>query len=244
MRRECDNLLLYIANELNDNKQMEFEEHLNHCTECTKEYKELSQAWSALQFDYIETDVPESLKEEVLDFVFKHDTDSLYEPLFSKLKEFVRVLQKQFTPFTAGIITLLFIAMAGLGIWSVQQTIHQEAIPKNEPIEILSAIPLKASEHSHLKTGGMAYIVQQGSRKNLVVQVYQLPKIEGSEVYQVWILKNSKREDGGIFKPDENGYGKLTYQLAEGQIFDQIGITVEPDSNSTQPRGVRIVGSL
>jgi Anti-sigma-K factor rskA len=85
--------------------------------------------------------------------------------------------------------------------------------------------------------------LQQGEDKRLVVQVNNLPRLEGSEVYQVWILKNGNRENAGIFKPDESGAGVLTYQLAQNSDFDQIGITVEPDQYSTQPRGKKIMGS-
>nr|WP_241970851.1 anti-sigma factor [Brevibacillus sp. Leaf182] len=219
---------------------MAFAEHLKNCTECKKEYEELSQAWHALSFDYTEIEVPESLKGEVLGFVFEQKRKSGTETFMTKLRNLFMTLKSQFTPVSTGIVCVLLLAFIGLGIANVQvKNRHAE----NIPIEILTAIPLKAAKQSHPGTNGMAYIVQQGSEKNLVVQVHELPGVEGSQVYQVWLLKNSKRENGGIFKPNENGSGILTYQLAEGQTFDQIGITVEPDANSRQPRGEKIVGS-
>lgn len=240
MRRVCDHLIPYIANELKESEHMAFAEHLKNCTECKKEYEELSQAWHALPFDYTEIEVPESLKGEVLGFVFEQKRKSGTETFMTKLRNLFMTLKSQFTPVSTGIVCVLLLAFIGLGIANVQvKNRHAE----NIPIEILTAIPLKAAKQSHPGTNGMAYIVQQGSEKNLVVQVHELPGVEGSQVYQVWLLKNSKRENGGIFKPDENGSGILTYQLAEGQTFDQIGITVEPDANSRQPRGEKIVGS-
>jgi len=240
MRRVCDHLIPYIANELKESEHMAFAEHLKNCTECKKEYEELSQAWHALPFDYTEIDVPESLKGEVLGFVFEPKRKSGTETFMTKLRKLSMTLKSQFTPVSTGIVCVLLLAFIGFGIANVQvKNRHAE----NIPIEILTAIPLKAAKQSHPGTNGMAYIVQQGSEKNLVVQVHELPGVEGSQVYQVWLLKNSKRENGGIFKPDENGSGILTYQLAEGQTFDQIGITVEPDANSRQPRGEKIVGS-
>nr|WP_254551019.1 anti-sigma factor [Brevibacillus sp. MS2.2] len=219
---------------------MAFAEHLKNCTDCKKEYQELSQAWQALPFDYTEIEVPESLKGEVLGFVFEQKRKSGTEAFMTKMRKLSMTLKSQFTPVSTGIVCVLLLAFIGLGIANVQvKNRHAE----NIPIEILTAIPLKAAKQSHPGTNGMAYIVQQGSEKNLVVQVHELPGVEGSQVYQVWLLKNSTRENGGIFKPDENGSGILTYQLAEGQTFDQIGITVEPDANSRQPRGEKIAGS-
>ncbi|WP_235442441.1 MULTISPECIES: anti-sigma factor [Bacillales] len=219
---------------------MAFTEHVKNCTECKKEYQELSQAWHALPFDYTEIEVPESLKDEVLGFVFEYKRKSGTETFMTKMSKLFMTLKSQFTPVSTGIVCVLLLAFIGLEVANVQvKNRHAE----NIPIEILTAIPLKTANQSHPGTNGIAYIVQQGSEKNLVVQVHELPGVEGSQVYQVWLLKNGTRENGGIFKPDENGSGILTYQLAEGQTFDQIGITVEPDANSRQPRGEKIAGS-
>ncbi len=240
MKRECDHLIPYIANELKESEHMAFVEHLKNCTDCKKEYQELSQAWHALPFDYTEIEVPESLKGEVLGFVFDHKRRSVPETFMTKMSKLAMMLKSQFTPVSASIVVVLLLAIIGFGIANVQdKNRHAE----NIPIEILAAIPLKAANHSHPGTNGIAYIVQQGSEKNLVVQVHELPSVEASQVYQVWLLKNGTRENGGIFKPDLHGSGILTYQLAAGQTFDQIGITVEPDANSNQPRGEKIAGS-
>ncbi|KQL36072.1 anti-sigma factor [Psychrobacillus sp. FJAT-21963] len=240
MRRDCDHLIPYIANELKESECMAFVEHLKNCTECKKEYQELSQAWNALPYDYTEIEVPESLKGEVLGFVFDHKTKSGMETSKAKMSKLAIMLKNHFTPVSTSIVAVLLLVIIGFGIANIQE---KNRHAENIPIEILTAIPLKAANQSHPGTNGIAYIVQQGSEKNLVIQVHELPGVEGSQVYQVWLLKNGMRENSGIFKPDENGSGILTYQLAKGQTFDQIGITVEPDANSNQPRGEKIAGS-
>ncbi|MGE7916609.1 anti-sigma factor [Lysinibacillus xylanilyticus] len=240
MRRDCDHLIPYIANELKESERIAFVEHLKNCTICKKEYQELSQAWHALPFDYTEIAVPESLKGEVLGFVFEHKTKSDTETFMAKMSKLAMKLKSHFTPVSTSILVVLLLAIIGLGIANVQE---KNRHAENIPIEILKTIPLKAANQSNTGTNGIAYIVQQGTEKNLVVQVHELPGVEGSQVYQVWLLKNGTRENSGIFKPDENGSGILTYQLAEGQTFDQIGITVEPDANSSQPKGEKIAGS-
>ncbi|MCG3088948.1 anti-sigma factor domain-containing protein [Sporosarcina cyprini] len=240
MRRDCDYLIPYIANELKESENVAFEEHMKNCAECQKEYKELAKAWNALPFEYKEIDVPESLKGEVLGFVFEHDKGSSEEAFMAKIRKLFVLFKSQFTPVSTSILAILLLAIVGLGIANVQERGHQA---QNNPIEIVATIPIKSANQSHSGPTGIAYIVQQGSEKKLILQVHELSGVEGSQVYQVWLLKNGLRENGGIFKPDENGSGVLTYQLAEGQTFDQIGITVEPDSNSTQPRGEKVAGS-
>ncbi|WP_231574956.1 anti-sigma factor [Bacillus sp. B-jedd] len=219
---------------------MAFESHMKNCARCKEEYNELIQAWHALPFDYTEIEAPESLKDEVLGFVFNRETEGNTKGLRVGLSKFAMMLKSQFTPVSTCIVAMLLITNIGLGIMYGQNLDRQG---KNMPIEIVASIPIKAVDQSTPATNGVAYISQKGSTKNLVVQVNGLPGVEGSQVYQVWLLKNGVRENGGIFKPDENGSGILTYHLAEGQSFDQIGITVEPDANSSQPRGEKIAGT-
>lgn len=242
---KCDDLIPYLADELKESERMAFAEHLKECAACQKEYDELSQAWHALPFEHIETGVtvPESLKGEVLGFVLDERRDhatSGTDSLWYKIRRSAAALTSQFTPLTTTLTTVLLLAVVSLGITNIQEK-NRHAV--QQPNEIVTAIPLKAANPSHSGTSGVAYIVQKGSEKNLVVQVEKLPGVEGSQVYQLWLLNDGKRENGGLFKPDPDGSGVLTYHLAEGQTFDQLGITVEPDTTSSQPRGAKIVGS-
>lgn len=242
---KCDDLIPYLADELKESERMAFAEHLKECAACQKEYDELSQAWHALPFEYTETGVtvPESLKGEVLGFVLDHsesERSGKGATILVKTRRLTAAIQNQFTPLSTAITVVLLLAVISLGITNIQDKNRHTG---QHPNEIVTAIPLKAANASHPGTSGVAYIVQQGSEKNLIVQVHELPGVEGSQVYQLWLLNNGKRENGGLFKPDPDGSGILTYPLAEGQTFDQLGITVEPDTNSSQPRGVKIVGS-
>ncbi|MGM0924705.1 MAG: anti-sigma factor [Bacillota bacterium] len=203
----------------------------------------MKEAWNSLHWDFEEKEVPVSLKADVMDFIFENDKKKgVINITLAKLKSF---LQKQFTPLTAGII-LVFIGLSiGLSIINVQlrnELVDNEKL-SSVPIEVLSTHTLQGTDHPKSDMNGYAFILQQGEAKKLVVQVNNLPRLEGLEVYQVWLLKNGERENAGIFKPDESGAGMLTYQLAQNPNFDQIGITVEPDQYSTQPRGKKIVGS-
>ena len=90
---------------------------------------------------------------------------------------------------------------------------------KSAPIEVLSTLSLQSANQANSDVRGHASILQQGEDKRLVVQVNNLPRLEGSEVYQVWLLKNGIRENAGIFKPDESGAGVLTYQVCTKSRF-------------------------
>ncbi|OKL37819.1 anti-sigma factor [Domibacillus mangrovi] len=241
MSRDCENLLSFIADELDAKEKRKFTEHMQHCRECSREYEQMTEIWNSLQLDFEEKEVPASLKAEVMNFVFENDKKSVRKIIGAKLKERRIFLQKQFTPVVAGIM----LCIMGLIIFTIQ---WQNDLGDGEkinsvPVEVLSTLSLQGTEQKNKDTNGYAFILQQGETKRLVVQVNNLPRLEGSEVYQVWLLKNGERENAGIFKPGKNGEGMLIYQLAQNLHFDQIGITLEPDQYSSQPRGKKIMGS-
>lgn len=247
MDRECDHLLSFIADELDQRTKRKFEEHLQCCSECSKEYKIMTDVWHSLYLDIEEQEVPESLKSEVMAFVFDDEEEKAKKTWLTQVNQWLGLLSRQFSP-TAIITVVLFMGISIILAFSNNQLrneITESSYPDHLPVEVLSTFSLQSAESGggNVNTDGSAFVLQRGKEKSLVVQVYHLPQLQGSEVYQVWLLKNGKRENAGVFKPDERGAGMLTYQLAQDLTFDQIGITIEPDQYSTKPRGKKIVGS-
>ncbi|MFK2824821.1 anti-sigma factor [Bacillus sp. B190/17] len=245
MERMCDHLLSFIADELGERDKRKFEEHMQQCTKCSKEYENMTDVWHSLYLDIEEQEVPESLKADVMEFVFNNEKKSRKESF--KITKWLGLFSRQFSP--TAMVTVLLLMGLSISLAFANSKMQDEltaVYTKNEqPIEVLSTLSLQAVNpvNERINTGGAAFIIQQGERKSLVVQLKDLPKLQGSEVYQVWLLKNGKRKNAGIFKPDERGSGMLTYQFAQDTEFDQIGITVEPDEYSLEPRGEKIVGS-
>ncbi|ASK61131.1 hypothetical protein CFK37_02440 [Virgibacillus phasianinus] len=242
MGRECEHLLYYIANTLDETERNSFKRHLNHCEECRKEYQQLMETWEELQFDFEEQEVPQSLKAEVLDYVFENDNQTTDLTMKDKLKRWGLFLKRQFTPLTTTIVLVMLVVISGLTFVSIQSN-NQLANETNNPIAILSSMTLTATDENSSNATGNAFIVKEGEERKLVIQVNDLPKPEGDKVYQVWLLENGERQNAGIFTTNESGSGILTYQLSNEQSFDKIGITMEPDQSSTQPKGKKVIGS-
>lgn len=244
MERKCNQLLFYITNELSDDDQKSFEDHLENCSTCHKDYIQIKEAWEALQFDFEETEVPESLKSEVFDFVLAPQSKE-ENSFVSNLKKGFTYFKQQFTPLTTVLILTLLITTTVFTTTNIQmrnQTLTENEL-SSQPVEIVSTLPLTSVDQNRLKANGSAFIVQQGDDKKLVIQANNLPKAEGKKVYQVWLLNNGVRKNAGIFKPNNHGSGILTFKLQEDEIFDNIGITLEPDQNSLKPRGEKIIGT-
>lgn len=77
---------------------------------------------------------------------FDHKRKSGTETIISKISKLAMMLKSQFTPVSASIVAVLLLAIIGLVIVNVQgKNRHAE----NIPIEILTAIPLKAANQSY-----------------------------------------------------------------------------------------------
>ncbi|MFF5399369.1 anti-sigma factor domain-containing protein [Peribacillus butanolivorans] len=239
MSIECDNLLSFLSDELEEKEKKAFAEHLIHCPECTREYDQMTEAWNSLKWDFEEFAPPSSLKSEVMNFVFESNP----EIPVRKVKKWSSFFRKQFTPITSGLLLATLVLVIVLLNSNVQ--LKKELSTINLPVEVETTLSLQPADKTavNMNTDGVAYVLQQGEERRLVVQIQNLPTLKESEVYQVWLLNKGERANAGTFKPDEAGTGLLTYNLILNDQFDQIGITKEPDPNGTQPRGKKIVGS-
>lgn len=239
MNTECANLLSFLSGELGEKEKKAFAEHIIQCSECTREYGQMTEAWNSLKWDFKEIEPSSSLKSEVMNFVFETDD----EIPVRKEKNWSSFFFKQFTPVTSGLLLAALVLVSVLLYSNIQ--LKKELAAINLPMEVKTSLSLQPADKTAVKmnTDGEAYILQQGEDRRLIVQIQNLPSLKESEVYQVWLLKDGKRTNAGTFKPDETGTGSLTYKLSINDQFNQIGITREPDSNSTKPRGEKIVGS-
>jgi len=250
MNNNCENLSLYIVGELSEQEKEQFERHLSTCSACQNEVDSLQETWNLLSYDIEEVDVPETLKDDVMNFIFKENTThTLIEKAENRgrnfFQKYIFTLTKQFSPISLSITAILVIFIVGL-TWNNYQlkkslsTVEHEAI---SPTKIISTLLLKGQDVA-AAANGTAYLIQEGNNTNLVIEISNMPSTKNEEVYQVWLLKDGNRENAGTLKPDQDGNGLLTYRLQKDQVFDGIGVTLEPHANNTQPQGQKVMGSL
>jgi len=103
-----------------------------------------------------------------------------------------------------------------------------------------SAISLQADAPAP-NAQGVVYASAKGQIALLCV--YGMPELPSDKAYQVWLIKDGKRESGGMFQVSEYGFGflmiKPTRPLNE---YGAVGITVEPIGGSPAPTSPRVLG--
>ena len=79
-----------------------------------------------------------------------------------------------------------------------------------------------------------------------VLAVTGLPRLDAQHQYQLWLIRDGQRRSGGVFSPDEEGYGGMLLTVPlDFKDFRAFGVTVEPRGGSELPTGARVLsGSL
>ena len=81
---------------------------------------------------------------------------------------------------------------------------------------------------------GVVYASTSGQAALLCV--YGMPTLPSDKAYQLWLIKDGKRESGGVFQVSDNGFGFLmvrpAYPLTD---YSSVGITSNPSVGAPRP---------
>lgn len=219
----------------NDRKQQHKKNSLSDQSLPSDLFEVEEEMWEAMHFDFDVVEEPLGLKEEVLNFVFEQEIRNVTP--WEKVKSLFQSVRKQFTPLTTSLSAAMLLCIVLLAAPLTQG-------PSGEGFsEIATTMKLNVAEGQHSEVYGHAFLINKNGKEELVVNVFDFPQTEGKEVYQVWLIENGRRQSAGVFRPDKEGYGVLTVDASRFNPFDTIGITLEPDAEGKQPRGIKIVGT-
>jgi anti-sigma-K factor RskA len=88
---------------------------------------------------------------------------------------------------------------------------------------------------------GVVYASTSGQAALLCV--YGMPALPSDKAYQLWLIKDGKRESGGVFQVSDKGFGFLMVKPAHPLTdYSAVGITIEPIGGSLAPTSPRVLG--
>jgi anti-sigma-K factor RskA len=70
-----------------------------------------------------------------------------------------------------------------------------------------------------------------------------LEPLSPDQQYQLWLIENGDRLDGGVFDVGDDGYGSLTVRAPEPLDSYAFGVTIEPAGGSPGPTGPKVLGT-
>lgn len=271
---KCDQVIDYFNDQLSDKETKAFEEHVRNCESCQEELEELRQLTDDLPFISEPVQPREGMKERVLSNVFADDEEEQQRdanPISSinkKDDEVVVKRKRRVSPIIYGsLAAALLLSLIGNGyLWNEQQNLSQDKqqlIMERDIIEsdylalleedeegggiadVLLTSTLAATADDGAQGQGTATIIAENGNVDLVIQVADMPKATGTEVFQAWIIDEETPHPAGNFNIDENGNGAVTFRISDMEDFqiDQIAITLEPQPNNKQPEGQLMLAS-
>lgn len=87
---------------------------------------------------------------------------------------------------------------------------------------------------------GLIIMGEDGEFGTLVVD--RLPVLGDEQEYQLWLIKNGERTDGGVFSVYKTGYQTIRIHGPDPLAsYTSFGVTVEPAGGSEQPTGQRVL---
>lgn len=131
------------------------------------------------------------------------------------------------------------LAMTSDEMGTLQQKIVAASMP-SQGLRVNEAVKLSPAAKD-IVAQGLATIVIDAKGTHLLVQADKLPKLQGSQAFQVWLIKGDVKQSAGTFLT-RDGTGAMYYTFKPDD-YDTVAITLEPDEKGSQPRGPVILAA-
>ena len=245
----------YALNAIDDVDRDRVELHLRECADCRRDVAEYRSVTAMLAFAAPQVEPSETLKQRVLEATGAkpqavRESPSLAANLSTWLANLFRA------PAFSAMTLVLVIA---LGVWnlSLQNQIAQQATVNQQMQSdvtrtraIVSMVAYSETEPKHMQASDVApqavgRLVAAPELNSLALIVYDMPKLEASRVYQVWLIDPAgERTSGGTFTVDASGRAWVLIRAPKPLSgYQGIGITIEPEGGSPKPTTPRVMGT-
>jgi len=211
------------------------ESHLSICKSCRAELALYAGVVDSLPLGMVEAQPPPELKNLLMTRIQNNQPNNLRSRQPSWWKKSYLVLQHS-APIWGmlSLIAVLILLISNFVFW--QRLNELEASSQ----KTMTTIELDGTEFSPDSTG-LLVISMDGSHG--VVVVDDLPVLDDSQQYQLWLIKDGQRTSGGVFSVDESGYGIKYISSPEPlNSYPSFGITIEPTGGSPNPTGEKVLG--
>ncbi|QFT88010.1 Anti-sigma-K factor rskA [Bacillus sp. THAF10] len=237
MSKNCDHIIDYFNGHLSQTEREEFEQHLATCPDCQEELQELQELLGDVALVSEQASPPPEMKKRILDNVFaaedQTETTTSVTPI-NKTEPATKAPTQKKAWLTTILAASLLLSLLGNGYLLMQNQDDIAATPDITPPD--SIVNLQPSETS---ANGFAALYQKEEALSVMVHTEELPELSGTEVYQVWLLKDGSPIPAGDFIVDSQGKGYVLYNIDETTVkeWDTIAITLEPQKGNELPEG-------
>jgi len=230
-----DNIPAYVLGILEDTERAEVILHLESCPECKAELHAYQAVVDQLPMAVVERTPPRRLRAAILQSAAAKAEGN------RKLRTGWRTwFARPLNPL-AGLIGLVLILVLGafnIVQWQQAQQAAVQPVASFSDFRLVAMIPPDSIGQN---TTGVLVINREGTLGTLVVD--GLTKLDASQQYQLWLIKDGVRTNGGVFSVFGSGYGYLYVRSPDPLgSYSSFGVTIEPKGGSPGPTGKKVLG--
>jgi anti-sigma-K factor RskA len=210
--------------------------HLAQCAECRAELSNYQEVAALLPFAGELIDPPPDLKARLMAQVQRQTQPS--SPVAASPTGIDRILQwtHRSAPLwgTVSLVLVLMLGISNFVLWGQVRQMQSTRPPQMQFVRMSGTQSAPAAE-------GIIVISADGDHGTLVVD--KLPLLQAGQQYQLWLIDNGQRTNGGVFSVDPDGYGSLWVKSPRPLAsYGSFGVTVEPQGGSPGPTGQKVLG--
>jgi anti-sigma-K factor RskA len=203
-------------------------EHIATCTKCNGQFLEYRITADAMAYGAPAVCPPDSLEQKLMQRIqTTAKIPSVSQPATKHRK--LKSLWQSLSPAWAFASLALIVSLSVINLlqWHHTQKLHKEIA-----VELL-VLKMKGTQRA--PKGDGTFVISQDRKKGVLV-ASDLPIPNENQQYQLWMKKNGRQVNGGVFSVTPTGYAVVEIQSKESlSNFRSFEITLEPVGGSPTP---------
>jgi anti-sigma-K factor RskA len=228
----------YVLGCLDPDEKLRVEKHLEGCEACRAELKTYHSVMDGLALSINQIDPPKRLKQSIVQLIEPEGREKparAHTPRRRLDLSYLRPL----LPIWSVVSLVLVLSLSAANLVQSQQVKELSQQSANVYTEF-HIVPLNGTSAAPQALGIMI-ISDNGLSGSLNVD--GLPPLDAGHQYQLWLVQEGRRTNGGVFSVSPGGYGTLKINSSRSLIdYNSIGITIEPAGGSPGPTGDKVLG--
>lgn len=267
----------YVLDALSDDERREFEDMLSDASDEDQElYQQMQSTANQLAFTVKKQEPNTSLKERLMAEITSGNKDNQETTVtsFEASKEIETSSSEKDNGFDwsafaiAASFALLIVSLSLIfysfnlsseinkkeSVIAQQQTqiteLKSELEQKKEMLSILGArdVDMVVMSGMEVNPNGYGKVIWDSEKQMALLQVANLPAVPKDKDYQLWLIKNNKPVNAGVFavnNQEENFFKIEKMGQVEEQAASAFAVTLEPKGGMPQPTGdMYLMGSM
>lgn len=237
-----DSIPAYALECLDEAEADAVSEHLKDCSLCRAELRAYRAVAELLAHTAALADPPLHVKAALMDRVRASmpaqpasEADSSW---LARIRQFfLSTSLKRLAPAWGALSLILILVLATSNALLWYQVNQLRASSEQTPMQVVTLLGTEIVPQA----SGLIVISRDGRHGTLVVD--DLPALDESREYQLWLIRDGQRISGGVFSVSPDGYANQWIGAPEPLTdYSAFGVTIEPAGGSLGPTGDKVLG--